>query len=74
MATLKKLSEGAFSKAVVMSHEQMKAAKGGVSRKEYCTQLVSMIEANYPTWNDKDRESAVNAFHANCLDRDWNVD
>lgn len=74
MATLKKLSESALSKAVVMSHEQMDAAKGGVSRKEYCSQLINMIAHNYDTWDSKQQESAVNAYHANCMDRDWNID
>lgn len=71
MVTLKKLSEGALSKAVVMSHEQMDAAKGGVSRKEYCSQLVEIIAHNYDSWDSGQQQNAVNAYHANC-NQDWN--
>lgn len=58
---------------IKLNQKQMSDVKGGVTRKEYCTTLVQMIDANYDdVWDDSQRENASNAFEANCKDRDWN--
>lgn len=58
-----------------LTKQEMAKISGGVSRKEYCTELVKMIAANFEeVWDDTNRENAVNAFKMHCKDRDWNVD
>lgn len=58
-----------------MTEKELARISGGVSRKEYCTQLVQLIAANYDeVWDDTNRENAVRAFIRECKDRDWNID
>ncbi|WP_373810681.1 hypothetical protein [Porphyromonas macacae] len=58
-----------------LSKHEMINISGGISRKEYCRQLVELIAENYDeVWDDYNRENAVRAFTRECKDRDWNID
>ncbi|WP_185711568.1 hypothetical protein [Tannerella forsythia] len=46
--------------------QEMSEIKGGVSVEEYCGTLNMLIDSNWSTWNNHQREAATNAWAAHC--------
>ncbi len=54
-----------------LSKEQMLNVQGGVSRKDYCDGLKTLITDAYAGWSDAQRNSAGTALEKECTSQGY---
>ena len=50
----------------ILSKEELKGVVGGIGSEEYCATLNLLIDNNWSTWTQQEKESAMNAWNAHC--------